>query len=393
MTFDETAITFCSYCGSQAMIESKMVKQNNPDFIIPFVKSRDDCIKAYKSKVARALFIPDYMKSDITIEKFRGIYLPYCIYKLEKHGSCSNKGQKYVRRRGDYVYYDDYKIIGDADISYDGISYDLISKYYDKYSHSIPFNYKEKEVFNPNYLIGFYADTIDVDSKVYEKNATSIVRYDIQKRMMSYSIFRKYGCHNPHVSVSVTDKKIGMFPVYFLAIRNKDDKTVSYAVVNGQTGKVAMDLPISFKKYVIASLCLSLLLFLLIDNMFVITPKTIAMLSILSAFISLIISWQQASLMCKREQHLDDEGYMSIESNKSDKKNKKRIFKYIYKDLIAIFIPILALTINFVYDAYYYGASIFAFILVLLTFKDLVNEHNALSTNKLPQLEKRGGDM
>ena len=28
MTFDETAITFCSYCGSQAMIESKMMKQN-----------------------------------------------------------------------------------------------------------------------------------------------------------------------------------------------------------------------------------------------------------------------------------------------------------------------------------------------------------------------------
>ena len=25
MTFDETAITFCSYCGSQAMIESKMM--------------------------------------------------------------------------------------------------------------------------------------------------------------------------------------------------------------------------------------------------------------------------------------------------------------------------------------------------------------------------------
>ena len=40
LTFDETAITFCSYCGSQAMIESKMIKVNNPDYIIPFEKQK-----------------------------------------------------------------------------------------------------------------------------------------------------------------------------------------------------------------------------------------------------------------------------------------------------------------------------------------------------------------
>ena len=48
MTFDETAITFCSYCGSQAMLEDKMMKHNNPDLIIPFKKTKEECIKAYK---------------------------------------------------------------------------------------------------------------------------------------------------------------------------------------------------------------------------------------------------------------------------------------------------------------------------------------------------------
>ena len=47
---------------------------------------------------------------------------------------------------------------------------------------------------------------------------------------------------------------------------------------------------------------------------------------------------------------------------------------------------------NFVNDAYYYGAAIISLALVLLSFSDLVKEHNILVTNKLPQLEKRGGD-
>jgi len=45
LTFDETAITFCSYCGSQAMIEEKMIKRNNPKYIIPFKKTKEECIK------------------------------------------------------------------------------------------------------------------------------------------------------------------------------------------------------------------------------------------------------------------------------------------------------------------------------------------------------------
>ena len=42
LTFDETAITFCSYCGSQAMIEEKMIKRNHPEFIIPFKKNTNE---------------------------------------------------------------------------------------------------------------------------------------------------------------------------------------------------------------------------------------------------------------------------------------------------------------------------------------------------------------
>ena len=393
MTFDETAITFCSYCGSQAMIESKMMKHNNPDFIIPFSISLEQCMKNYKAKLSKALFVPKYMKSDMVLEKFRGIYLPYCIYKLERNGNCVNTGSKYKYRSGDYVYYDKYKITSDVDASYDGISYDLISKYFDKYSMSIPFNFKNREDFNPNYLTGFYADSIDVDSSVYEANAMLIAQEDLSKKMQRSHLYTRYGCDSPNAPILVTDKKIGMFPLYFLAIRNKKNDSVYYAVVNGQTGKVAADLPISFTKYILFSLLIAVGLFFVFDWFIVLRPKTVAIISIVSSLISLIISAVQSSFIHKREYHSDDLGYMSIDKNKKAAKKKKGIFKYLYKEILGVIIPLVALIMNFVDDSYYYGASIIALILVILSFKDLVVEHNILASNKLPQLDKRGGDL
>ena len=391
LTFDETAITFCSYCGSQAMIESKMMEQNSPDFIIPFEVDKDTCVNNYKKVVSKAIFAPEYMKANQTIEKFRGIYMPYGIYKLDFKGVSKNKGSKYARRSGDYIIYNDYQITADADVSYDGISFDLLSKFYDNYSMAIPHNVKDKKAFNINYLSGYYADVLDVNGEVYDSEAEKIARDDTKLKLLKNKEFTKYGCSDPKIEVSVTDRKIGMFPVYFLAIRSKYDKTINYAVVNGQTGKVVADLPISFAKYILFSIILAAIIFLLIDNLVLLTPKSIAGFSILSGFVSLILSAIQLTNIKNKEYHKDDKGYNSIKGNRK-RHPKEKVFRYVYKELIAIVIPTMALLINFVNDIYYYGASAIALILVILSFRDLVKEHNLLVSNKLPQLEKRGGD-
>lgn len=389
LTFDETAITFCSYCGSQAMIESKMIKQNNPDYVIPFSVTKDDCIKAYKKVVSKSLFAPNYMKSDIVVNKFRGIYMPYAIYKVSHHGNSLNKGSKYKYRRGDYVYYDDYEISADVDADYNGISYDLASKFYDKFSYALPHNFKGIKDFNANYLSGFYADALDVDSSLYRKDVERLAEGDSTNHMPKRE-FSRYGCVRPRVNFSVSDTKVGMFPVYFLAIRDKKEKYVNYAVINGQTGKAVVDLPIDFKKYILISLLLAIPLFLLINNFLVITPKKICIFSIIASIISLIISSYQSNKVFLRENHLDDFGYLG--DTRNNKIKKKGIFKKKIKQILAIILGIAVLVLNFVNDIYYYGACIIMLVLVILSFYDLVRQHNLLVSTKLPQLEKRGGD-
>ena len=96
MTFDDTAITFCSYCGSQAMLDDVVVEKLSPDLVIPFAKTKEECIAEYKKVVDSNFLIPDYMKDDVVIEKFRGIYMPYAVYNLEFHGINTSKGSKYA---------------------------------------------------------------------------------------------------------------------------------------------------------------------------------------------------------------------------------------------------------------------------------------------------------
>ena len=390
LTFDETAVTFCSYCGSQAMIESKMMKINNPDYIISFKKTKEECIKSYKKIISRSLFAPSYLKSDIVINKFRGIYMPYCVYKVSNDGIISNSGKKYSHRSGDYVYYNDYKITSHVLASYEGISFDLISNYYDKFSQAIPYNFKEAEPFNINYLPGFYADCSDVDKETYVKDAKKISEYDAGARLYKIKEYRKYGCTNPKVNFNEVDKKIAMYPVYFLATRTKDNKHINYAIINGQTGQSVADIPVDFKKYIIFSLILSIPIFLLINWKLVITPKTVCVFSIIFSIICLIISIYQIKSIDKRQNHTDDLGYKKAKGNKKNIYTKR--LPYIYKDIIASTLGVLVLLFDFVHDYFYYGASIIIFILIILSFSDLVKLHNKLVSNKLPHLNKSGGD-
>lgn len=393
MTFDDTAITFCSYCGSQAMLEDKMIEHNNPDIIIPFKITKEECINAYKQKVSKFLFAPDYMKSDITVEKFRGIYMPYAIYNLKQKGTFLSKGSKYSHRRGDYVYYDDYQITTDSNISYDGVSYDLVSKFYDNFSTSIPFNYKEAVKFNPSYMAGFYADSYDVKESTYNEDAVNRVKPDAVRRLKRRSEFSKYGCSSPNILFNVENKN-GMFPAYFLAIRDKKNENVHYAVVNGQTGKVATDLPIDFKKYFVVSVILSIIIFILINSFVILTPTKVTFFSIIMSLIALIISKKQINGIEVRAKHKDDKGVQSLLSNDApnDKKKKWKNLKLLYKEILAIIIPIIVAIINPVSDEYYYFASFVSLVLIVLSVYDLVKEHNILVSNKLPQLEKRGGE-
>lgn len=320
---DTTAATFCSFCGSTAILESRIGKGRRPAHIIPFSKTMEDCKSAYAKMMRLAIFAPKELKQPEYIEKFRGIYMPYWVYSFEKKGKISFRGST-SRQKGDYLVTKHYDISSEVDASWQGISYDAAADFSDDLSAAIaPYDMGAGKPFTPSFLSGFYADAKDVDSSVYRQEACELAAEESFDRLSRDRICSRYHVKDAGNEFSLrnalrpecTATELAMFPVWFLSYRNGDK--VAYAVVNGQTGKAAADLPVDRKKYVIGSLLLALPLFLLLNLRFTITPGIALFLAALLALVCAVVSCSQTSRIRERELRENDKGYLHAEQKKS----------------------------------------------------------------------------
>ncbi len=483
MTDDNTAATFCSYCGASTILEMRVGTEKKPDYIIPFKKTREDCVKEYKKVLRRALFAPDELRKDETIDRFRGIYMPYWIYNVNADGRFSAEGSV-SKRKGDYIYTNKYGVGGDVKADYDGIAYDASSSFEDRLSEAIaPFDVKEGDEFTSAYLSGFYADTGDVDAVLYDEEAKTMVMTDIARNAYKDRQYSSHGVTATSVEEALmktpTDvkHKLGMFPVWFLS--NQTGDRVSYAVVNGQTGKVAMDLPIDIKKYFIGVVIFAVPLFLIFVLLsakadMVMSPRVMLSIIFFLSIIALILADRQADELFMREMLFSDRGYNSkrtpeqiretqeqLEGNVKIKKPKPKTtsgsggfgkailygfmtyaaltflpidmingFAFVAAILVAVvalivgivskarisrervvvrapmskkigtsIFPIIAMiisalmwVINPIHDMYYYITAVIGMVLIGVCVSKLVARHNTLTSRKLPQFNKRGGE-
>ena len=480
---DTTAATFCSFCGSTAILDSRIGKGHRPAYIIPFSRTKEDCKAAYARMMRRAIFAPDELKDKEYIEKFRGIYMPYWIYSFEKKDKITFQGSQ-SRQKGDYLITKHFDLVSEVDASYEGISYDAASDFSDDLSEAIaPYDMNAGKPFTPSFLSGFYADVSDVDSHVYEENARDLTVQDGFARLTQDNICSRYHVKDQSNARSLktalrpkcTASESTMFPVWFLSYRKGD--RVAYAVVNGQTGKAAADLPVDKKKYLIGSLLLSVPLFLILNLGFTLTPGVTLILSALLALACALVTVSQISRIREKETRENDKGYMYSKqkngsaNNSNDErqeiyaKNGKaaqpqishsvakmirimissillsvvmpiamvivavfggnavsllivfivfaalvyamlsnKLHKYLRKDTLKETLPVLikpgaaillAIVISIwdpVSDLYYYIGSIISMSAVVWTLTDIIDRYNVLTTRRLPQLNRRGGD-
>ena len=473
LAYDNTVATFCSYCGASTVLSSRIGKERAPEYIIPFKITKQQSAELYRKSVKKALFAPAYMKEDTVIEKFRGIYMPYWIYDFKENRPASLRGQE-DHRSGDYIIHTHYDINTNVDAEYNGLAYDASSQFNDNLSEAIaPFDFNTAVPFNTSYMSGFYADAADTDAKLYADQARMIVTADIYNNIARDPAVKKITLKTDSMSnlaPEKTESRLGYFPVWFLSCKNKD--RITYAVINGQTGEVATDIPIDFKKYLISSLIVTIPLFALLYLVPVIKPTTLIVFALIFSIISMIIVCSQKNKIYVRTFNLDDKGLryrqeqaakakgpdagtnpqpqpqarpkiksgagndaffsilavigfllslcaggvgvvlylcviVPLITNARKNKSKKVVvddskvkakapggekFLLCLKPLIGAVIAIAIWLIAPISDEYYYIAALICMVGVLLSFFDMIKQHNELSTRKPPQFDKRGGD-
>lgn len=420
LTEDDTAATFCSYCGSSVMLEARIVERMKPDYVIPFKVNREDCEAAYKRLIKKATYLPKDMRDESHISQFRAIYMPYWSYEYMADNFKITTSK--TKTKGDYYITDRYRLDAKCKGKISGIHYDASSTFSDALSGAIaPFDVSEQKEFSPAYLSGFYADTNDVESAVYQDEAAKAAELYLTDEVYKDKTFEKHDIGYSEVKdinkCTPLPPKLGFMPVWFLATQTKDKSKVSYAVVNGQTGKAAADLPVDFGKYLWTSLLLAIPLFAVLCLLFTFTPIRAVQISMVLAVIGIFAAIRDAGRIRARKEGTDDRGKASVQptdtipdpsesvpeshrgakgtgrgKKKAKGKSKDRYKGNTKKPLIGFILGVLLLAGNPPQDILFYGVSGVISILVAWTFFELVKDSNLLTTRKPPQLGRRGGE-
>lgn len=324
---DETAAGFCSYCGSSNVLESRISKEKRPELIIPFKKTKQDCTVAFESFIRKAIFAPKAYRDAGKADSFRGIYMPYWLYDMSQRGNI-NIPTSTSHRSGDYIITDHYNLKGRLDNYYNGVSYDASSTFADDISSDIaPYSVKDITQFSPSFLSGFYADLADVDSGVYKETAIDLAQESTYNYLRKSSPMAGQGFDSPKETVksgirtNINVTRSAMFPVWFMSYRNRD--RVAYATVNGQTGKVSADVPMSVPKYLMCALAIAIILFGIFQLFFTITPKVLVLLVGVIALISVLSYGSEMKKIVSLENYEDDLGMLERERKIEEKKRAR----------------------------------------------------------------------
>ena len=268
--------TFCVYCGSPVTMIQKMGQNKKPDYIIPFMKTKAQCMEAYKKNIQSVHYVPKEMKNP-KLENFVGIYMPYWMYSADVNKMIRMRGAS-VKRKSGKIISQYYLVEGEWRVKADGIVHDASSSFSDELSEKIaPFDMDGKKEFHAGYLSGFYADTEDVSKDIYAADAADVICDSMSKEVESQLNLKDFTFESSLEQIAddmeLKEEKMALMPIWFMAFKNKD--RVSYAAINGQTGRVATDMPVDMKKYFFGSVAMAIPIFLILSMLFFLRPMTL----------------------------------------------------------------------------------------------------------------------
>lgn len=313
---ETSAAEFCSFCGAPTVLQSRLSRMKRPQYIIPFRKTREEACASLKKYLGRAPFVPAGFKMS-EVEKIRGIYMPCWNYHVTQQGEVKlsmhkdKENTRYFYRAGAQI-----------DAEYRGIPHDASEAFSDYISEMLePYNYKERKPFVPSFLAGFFSDVQDVDASRYERDACKFAAENTLKEFMSKVPLEGESFEIPkerelsemfHTRLEETE--CTLIPVWFLSYRRGN--RVAYAAVNGETGKVVSDLPLSIGRIWTYALLLAVPIFILLNMMMSLRAESIPIpVNTMSGLVTIL----NIALLLKIRKHEKDVSWIHADAAASGK--------------------------------------------------------------------------
>ena len=249
---ETTAATSCPYCGNPTVVPAQLNGMLKPDYILPFKTDKEQAKNALRQFYKGKRLLPKAFTEENHIEEIKGVYVPFWLFDGQGEADLRYKATKvHSHRSGDYqvTVTEHYDVRRAGTVNYSRIPTDSSSKMPDAHMDAIePFQYKELKPFSTAYMPGFLAERYDVDveqcAKRAGRRAANTTEQIVAGTVQGYSSATQIG---KDVKLRRGAVKYVMLPVWLLSTR-WNGQSFLFAM-NGQTGKLVGDLPVSMGKY------------------------------------------------------------------------------------------------------------------------------------------------
>ena len=251
---ETTSSAICPYCGNNLMVSKELAGDLKPNVVIPFKNDKETVQTNLKKFFKKKPLLPGSFSKENVIEEIKPLYVPFWLFDADVEGKVRFKGE--TTRTYSDAYYDYretkyYSIIREGNIAFDHVPVDGSKKMEDKLMESIePYDFSEAVEFNVAYLAGFAADRYDVSKDETFGRATERFRDGtVQAFRSDISGYNNVTVVESNLQLSNTNAQYALYPVWILNTKWRE-KAFRFAV-NGQTGKIAGDLPVSAGKFML----------------------------------------------------------------------------------------------------------------------------------------------
>ena len=266
ITDENTAATFCVYCGNTSIIKNRLSGEFAPKYIIPFKVEKKKAIEAFKGLRKGRPLTPKAFVSEKNIEKITGVYIPFWLYDVDVSGTVNAKATKVSSWSvGDtrYTKTDYYKVIRSGNMVFNRVPVDGSTRFNNDMMNSIePFDYGKLIDYNHAYLSGFLAEKYDVskddafeDAKVRTINST---RDQMLSSMVGYSTKT---ITSSDLESKANNTEYVLLPVWMVNVKYNGEFYLF--AMNGESGKFIGNIPLDKKKAWIVSIISFVIAFLL----------------------------------------------------------------------------------------------------------------------------------
>lgn len=247
-----TAATSCPYCGNPTVVPGQFAGALKPDYVIPFKLSKEDAVNALKEHYKGKPLLPKTFTSENHIQEIKGVYVPFWLFDGSAEGSAHYEATRIrMYRTGDEEvtetrHFDVYRA---GSVDFEKIPVDASSKMPDDHMDSIePYDYSELKPFSTAFLPGFLADKYDVSVDDSRQRADLRCQNTIDAALLS-TVQGYDSCVRTSGSTRLRRGKVhyALMPVWMLNTK-WHGKDYLFAM-NGQTGKMVGDLPMSWGRF------------------------------------------------------------------------------------------------------------------------------------------------